>query len=139
MLFSIAGYSGLKAQCPVGQGSIAVYACDVEFHRPKYNCEKGFWFCFLNCHWEKRCLANSTTGSTGFLYAKIVKEKYVEFHFPNEYIDKQHFTAEEKSVFNVDDPLIFEFEKQKVQLITGDYPTKQEKQELTVLVPFRLL
>lgn len=141
-VFAIIGlisFSELKAQCPLGEYQAAVYACDFEFHRPKFDCKKGFWFCFLNCDWEKKCIPKSTAGSYGFVFAKIVKGDFLEFHFPNTVIEKQNFSKEEKSVFNVDDPLVFEFDKQKVQLITGDYPTKQEKEELTVLVPFKIL
>jgi hypothetical protein len=138
-ILSLSAFSEINAQCPLGEYQVVVYSCDFEFHRPKFDCKKGFWFCFTNCHWEKKCITKPASGFYNFVYAKIAEGEYLEFHFPNTVIEKQNFSKEEISLFNVDDPLVFEFDKQKLQLITGDYPTKQEKEELIVLVPFKSL
>jgi hypothetical protein len=76
-------------------------------------------------------------GSVGYIYGRIIEGDYMEFHFPNDVIKKQNFTKEEVAVFNVDDALEFEDGKDKIKLITGDYPTIQQKEELIVRVPFK--
>lgn len=136
---SILSLQELKAQCDIGETLVVQYTCDLVIGRPKYDCKKGFWFCWTNCRWEKKCIPEKADYLSGYVYAKILNEQFLEFHFPNKSLDKQNLTAEERAEFNVDDPLIFDFGKQKVQLITGDYPTVQKKEELVVQVPFKTL
>lgn len=135
LLFSI---PELKAQCPPGEESHIVFDCDFRLHRPKLKCKEGFWFC-VRCDWSTKCFPKTKSASLGMVYGKVVDGKFFEFHFSNEVIEKQNFTEKEKSVFNVDDALIFEIDKRRIQLIVGDYPTKQLETELIVQVPFKTL
>lgn len=139
IFLSIFSLQEIKAQCPPGTTLTYVFTCDFHLHRPKFNCEKGFWFCCKEKRWDIKCLPNYHVGSVGYIYGRIIDGDYMEFHFPNEIVKKQNFTKEEVAVFNVDDPLEFENEKDKIQLITGDYPTIQLKEELIVRVPFKKL
>ncbi len=127
----------IKAQCPPGTTLTYVYTCDLVFHRPKFDCLRGFWFCCKDKHFEIKCVPTNHMGSVGYIYGRIIEGDYMEFHFPNDVIKKQNFTKEEVAVFNVDDALEFEDGKDKIKLITGDYPTIQQKEELIVRVPFK--
>jgi len=143
----VTAFSGVKAQqCPPGQSPSFIYSCELNFHRPKFDCKKGFWFCFSECKWKIGCVP--TTGSTGFLswlsknqqtvFAEVDKEKLV-FHFPEKVMEKQGFSEEERKTFNVDDPLIFLIGERKLQLVPGNYPTFKYELETTVPVSFKEL
>jgi hypothetical protein len=138
VLFSVLCIPELKAQCPPGEEPHVVFDCDFRLHRNKFACKKGFWFCY-RCEWKVKCWPTTKSASLGMVYARIVDNKFFEFHFSNEVIEKQNFTEKEKSVFNVDDALIFEIDNKRIQLVVGDYPTNQLDDELIVQVPFKTL
>lgn len=138
IFLSIFSIQEIKAQCPPGTTLTYTLVSECNLHRPKYKCEKGFWFCCKEPRWTIKCLTNYHVGTLGYIYGRIIEKDYMEFHFPNDIINK-NLTKEEAAVFNVDDPLEFENGKDKIQLITGDYPTIQLKEELIVRVPFKRL
>jgi len=46
--------------CPPGTHLVLTFGFDdFNFHRPVKFCLSGFWFCFINGHWYKDCVANS--------------------------------------------------------------------------------
>lgn len=137
-LLSVFSLPELKAQCGPDEIPHLVFDCEFRLHRKKLGCREGFWFCTW-CEWKVKCWPKTKSASLGMVYARIVDEKFLEFHFSNEIIEQQNFSEKEKSVFNVDDALIFEIDKMKIQLIVGDYPTKQLENELIVQVPFKTL
>jgi len=130
--------TGIKAQCPPDTRGVLTFTCSYDFHRQKFDCKTGFWLCNVNCIWKYDCIPKNNV-SFGFVFCRIYNDKYVEFHFPIDVLKKQQFTEKELSVFNVDDPLIFDFKEQKVQLVVGDYPTKLSAQEVVILVPYHKL
>lgn len=138
LLVSLVSIPELKAQCGPDEEGWIVFDCDFRLHRKKFRCEKGFWFCTW-CDWKVECRPKTKSTSVTPVSGRIVNDRFFEFHFSNEIIDKQNFTEKDKSVFNVDDALIFEIGKQKIQLIVGDYPTRQLEEELIVQVPFKTL
>ncbi len=135
------GGDGPTTSCPPGTSPSFVYACDLEFHRKKHQCLKGFWFCFTNCHWELRCIPNGYKYIEAGLDKKVfavVSEDYVTMFFPISEVDKQ-LNEMEKQTLNVDDPIGFELNGKKFKLIIGDYSTQKIDVWYTAKIPISYL
>jgi hypothetical protein len=122
--------------CPDGTHAVLTYEFnDFNFHRPKYGCERGFWFCTIDGHWEVNCVTNSPfsylKASTAYLWAKELDNGQLEMHFPAELKDREGYTAEDLAVFSVDEP--WEIYK-GITLKPGEYDVKEVERELVVIV-----
>lgn len=103
--------------CPHGYHAVFEYEFDgFNFHRPKHNCESGFWFC-VSGHWEIDCEANGTNGAIAISEIDLINNtttvaaihnktnKTVEFYFPKDLASVGKNTLSDFSVFNVDENL----------------------------------
>ncbi|MBL0357973.1 MAG: hypothetical protein IPP72_14325 [Chitinophagaceae bacterium] len=129
--------------CPEGTHPVVIYEFDeFHFHRPKYNCKSGFWFCTTNGQWTIQCVPVSS-----FPYKSIIKEnrinviaelteKSIRFHFPAALLQADGYSEKDLSVFNVDEALSFDFGSKKIKLITGDYAVKLLEEELVIDVNY---
>lgn len=129
----------LSEGCPEGTHAVWSYSFDeFHFHRPKYNCDRGFWFCTKGgSGWTVECVPNGSTAPVSTIsegkarvWAKEVDGK-IELHFPLALKDTEGYTPEDLATFNVDE----EYEIYNgITLKTGDYPVQQTENELVVLV-----
>jgi hypothetical protein len=127
----------LPDDCPPGQHPALTYDFDeFRFHRPKYDCESGFWFCTKGgSGWQIKCVDNLPfsyiSGTTAHLWARQLDNGQMEMHFPLALRETEGYTAEDLATFNVDE----EWEIYPgVTLKPGDYPVKEVEKELVVVV-----
>lgn len=133
-------------ECPAGTHAVLTYSCELAFHRPKFDCESGFWFCCGNGQWTTTCVPNSQyfgadkTGKTSKIkmFVEVTDQQFI-FHFNASLKNEPGYSNSDLQVFNVDDALIFSIGSKKYQLITGDYSTIQTDLEIKVIVPVKLL
>lgn len=127
--------------CPAGQHPVLTYACDLAFHRPKFDCESGFWFCFSNCTWTSSCVGDLAFRSaerefSNEVIGELVGDNFV-IHFPKGAVERSNLSAVDKSTINVDDALQFVFNGKKVTLIKGDYSTQETEYEIIATIPVK--
>ena len=124
--------------CPPGTHLVLSYGFDdFNFHRPIKLCLSGFWFCFINGHWYKDCVANSPyakiTNNTAFVWLEIVNNQAV-IHFPRSLKSTRGYTAEDLATFSVDQ----EYEVSSgITLKTGSYAVSDNGTELIVAVDLK--
>jgi hypothetical protein len=121
--------------CPEGTHAVLVYEFDAfRFHRPRYNCERGFWFCTSGGQWSIQCVPNSPIAAIEGGIANIWAEELggqMELHFPLELKNTEGYTQEDLSTFNVDE----EYEiYEGIILKPGDYSVTETENELVVIV-----
>ncbi|MCO6174539.1 hypothetical protein NHF50_05735 [Flavobacterium sp. NRK F10] len=128
--------------CPDGMVAVLSYEFDsFHFHRPKKNCESGFWFCTKGGEWVVNCVSNpkgkiySSISETTTTVAAIIdrENESISFHFPIELINKNGNTINDFETFNVDEELEFG----DVTLIIGDYPSTFTNDEIIIDVPVK--
>jgi len=105
------------------------------FHRPKFDCEKGFWFCFLgSTGWYIDCVPNVPVaylkGTTAFVWAREL-DNQVEIHFPLDLKKDPKYTADDLKVFSVDEKYTL---AENITLKPGEYAVKESDSELIVIV-----
>ena len=142
---SICGYSQesmsnrvATPNCWPGEHLALVYSYDFYFHRPVRNCQRGFWFCFTNGHYEWACVPNSnrSISNDGKNYVYIdISDDYFTFRFPISLKLDSNYTLDELKTFNVDESLIFTQNKNEYQLVKGDYATTESDTEIIAKVP----
>lgn len=125
--------------CPDGMIAVVSYEFDTfRFHRPKKDCESGFWFC-SDGKWVITCVENPNgrihsgiTESTTTVAAIIDKSnKIVSFHFPIGLIGKDGNNLSDFETFNVDEEVPFG----DLTLIKGDYQSTFTNDEIIINVP----
>jgi hypothetical protein len=122
--------------CPEGMHAVLSYEfAEFHFHRPKFDCESGFWFCTVGGHWEVDCVPDrplaSINGTTAYVWAQELENGQIEIHFPIGLKDTNGYTAEDLSIFNVDE----EYEIYKgITLKTGDYPVVETDVDFVTVV-----
>jgi hypothetical protein len=130
--------------CWPGQHIALVYSYDFHFHRPRRNCESGFWFCTTNGHYEWACVPNSRAkyseenlNTNKNLVYLDVADDYFTFRFPISLKLDKRYNANDLKTFNVDEALKFSYKEHNYELITGDYPTIESDTEIIVKVPVK--
>lgn len=132
-----------KRLCPEGTSEVWTYEFgSFNFHRPKYNCETGFWFCTTDAHWELDCQdsdGNSYPPLPAILENKAIvyalpdrDNNIISFRFPLELVDKPGNNIDDFRVFNVDDALLID----DMKLVKGNYNTTFTSNQIIVDVPF---
>ncbi|WP_320814676.1 hypothetical protein [Flavobacterium sp.] len=128
--------------CPDGMIAVISYEFDsFHFHRPKNNCESGFWFCTKGGDWTVNCVINPYGKTYSYLtdsttvVAAIVdrKNEVISFHFPIGLINKDGNTQSDFEIFNVDEELTFD----DVTLIKGNYRSTFTNEEIIIDVPVK--
>jgi hypothetical protein len=125
------------SQCPPGSVVVGIgvsWECD--FHRPKFKCEKGFWFCCTKTRMIIRC--SSLPRNNSEIFGELVNNQMV-FHFPIEFKKRSKLTEEELKTFNVDEALEFNFNGVKFKLVIGDYSTEENEVEIVAKVNIEML
>lgn len=126
---------------PCPKGMIEVWSYEFEtfhFHRPKYDCERGFWFC-TDGGWTVDCVTNPNAKSqitnTGTIVLGIVdrEKEIISFHFPIELIGKGGNTQSDFETFNVDEELKFG----DLSLVKGDYTSTFTNDEIIINVSIK--
>lgn len=126
--------------CPEGTHAVLAYDFDeFRFHRPKYDCERGFWFCTVNgSGWYIDCVPNKPVAyirnGTAFVWVEELDNNQVEFHFPLDLKNDPNYSREDLATFNVDDEYIL---YEGITLIPGDYAVKETATELVVVVDYK--
>mgnify|MGYP003610916562 CR=1 FL=1 len=127
--------------CPPGSLAVIIYEFDTfRFHRPKKNCESGFWFC-SDGEWVITCIENPNgrrysgiTETTTTVAGVIDRDNgLISFRFPIELITKDGNKPSDFEIFNVDEELTFG----DLTLIKGDYSSTFTNDEITVNVPVK--
>lgn len=122
--------------CPEGTHAVLTYEFDeFRFHRPRRDCESGFWFCTVGGHWEVNCVPNSPfasiNGTTAYVWAQELENGQIEIHFPLALKDTEGYSAEDLATFNVDE----EYEiYEGITLKIGDYSVEETEIDLVVVV-----
>lgn len=129
--------------CPPGTHPVIIYEFDeFRFHRPKWNCQSGFWFCTVGGKVTVQCVPVSS-----FPYKSVINGKHttviaeltdknIQFHFPAALLSVEGYTKKDLSVLNVDEALEINFGSKKLKLITGDYAVNIVKDELIIDVNY---
>jgi len=121
--------------CPEGQHLAWFYEFNgFNFHRPKFNCNSGFWFCFRDGHWVKRCVADNPsteikTNST-VVWGKMVGSQF-EIHFPAGLQYMPGNSPQDFQTFSVDDE--YEIDT-NLTLAKGSYTVSTIGSDFVVLV-----
>ena len=130
---------GGAGPCPPGMLAVISYEFDTfRFHRPKKNCESGFFFC-SDGDWVINCVENpkgrlysGMTETTTTVAGIIDRENsLISFHFPIELINKEGNTQSDFEIFNVDEDLSFG----DLTLVKGNYPSTFTNNEIIINVP----
>lgn len=121
--------------CPEGQHLAWFYEFDgFNFHRPKFNCGSGFWFCFRAGHWTKRCVADNPNteikANSTIVWGKISGSQF-EIHFPVGLQYKPGNLLQDFQTFSVDD--LYEIDT-NLTLAKGSYPVSIVGSDFVVLV-----
>lgn len=130
--------SRLLPDCGPNEHAVLTYSYDgFNFHRPKYGCESGFWFCFEAGHWSQTCVSNVRVATIeegrANLWAQENNGK-LEIHFPIALKSTAGYTSTDLATFNVDD----EYEiYEGITMKMGDYPVIETATELVVLVDIK--
>jgi hypothetical protein len=128
--------SRVMPDCPPGTHPVLAYSFDeFHFHRPKYACLSGFWFCTVRgSGWHIECVPNNTrayiNGTSAYVWAKEL-DNQLEFHFPLDLKSDPNYTREDLSTFNVDEAYLM---YEGITLKPGDYPVRESDTELIVIV-----
>ena len=106
---------------------------DFAFHRPKFNCLKGFWFCVTG-HWEIRydcgglaSYNNETKKVT--VIAEINDQNKLTIHYPKELLNL--YTQEDLATLYADDD--YEI-SEGVTIKKGQYSVEINENDITVIV-----
>jgi hypothetical protein len=127
--------------CPPGQHPIISIVIDgFNFHRPKYNCERGFSIC-LRLHLEADCTPDRDLFQTFFKDGQVhgygvLLDGKVELHLPAALADLDEYAKDDMTVFSVEKEWleIFYKEKKVGTLKEGDYEVKRTEEELVITV-----
>lgn len=132
-------------ECPPGTHPVLVNDCNFEnFHRPRYSCQRGFWFCFDCTGWQVVCAPNATVFRASINEKNIASvwvelvDNNVKFHFPAELKTRGNYTSSDLEKLSVDEPLELPFVTGKVRLVIGEYTTKEIDGEIVIIVPVQL-
>lgn len=126
-----------QPDCPPGYHLVLVYEYDrMRFHRPKKNCESGFYIC-SDGHWEWVCVPDypmaAIVGQNASIWGQLNEsETQLELHFPAGLASTPGYTANDLSVFSVDDAKAV---RPDVVLVPGAYAVSLIGSELVVTVP----
>lgn len=107
---------------------------DFKFHRPKFDCLKGFWFCFTG-HWEITYdCGNLTTNYNSqtnqvTVYAEIISENKLIIHYPKELTDL--YSSEDLAKLSADND--YEI-SDGITIKKGEYPVEINSNDITVVV-----
>ncbi|MEY8849909.1 hypothetical protein AB9K26_13905 [Psychroserpens sp. XS_ASV72] len=139
-------------ECPPNSHAVLHYQfSSFRFKRPKYDCERGFWFCFTDPEWQVHCVDNYNGAVVKTISLSNVDQieerttvaglinkgdKIVDFYFPIELVGLDGNTLEDFAIFNVDDDENI-YITNGVTLIPGDYPSRVEGSEIIVSVNFQ--
>lgn len=141
-LFFVIAADQASAQCPAFyHPRFTLVIDDVNFHRPKYDCERGFFIC-IETHWEIKCVPNS------YLVAKpkledgkvhgyvLLKDEQVEIHLPAALADLDRYKDEEMNVFSVEPGIVTITlpDGSTRSLKEGDYLVERVEDELVITV-----
>ena len=128
--------------CPPGTHAVLSWEFDTfRFKRPKYDCNRGFWFC-SDGHWVLSCEPNQyraaeisnvdiDNGTTTVSIAIYEGENYIDFYFPKELLNVGGNSLSDFTTFNVDDELML---IEGVTLKKGDYSSRIEDDEIIISV-----
>lgn len=111
------------------------------FHRPKYGCEKGFWFCFLEGDWEWELHPDNAyssafvDGTSSNLVGFPLSNNKLALHFPIEIKTLCNYNQGDLDFLNVDDEMIVSSEGKVIAL--GNYPVTETENELIVTVDIK--
>lgn len=116
---------------------VLTYVIDeFKLHRPKHNCERGFWFC-VEGHWETKTVYTtnmlvSYTDPSGqsHLWASV-EGKIAKIHFPESLKYNPLFTSDDLAFLNADSP--YELSK-GIIVKPGTYAVTTLNKELIVTV-----
>lgn len=129
--------------CPEGQHAELHYEFNgFNFHRPVKSCASGFWFCFINGHWETKCVQNSATslahidGDDAYLWGVVTSAEKFEMHFPDDLLEDSNYTEEDLENLNVDDAWEICVDNNNVHytLVPGTYAVSHVGSELIATV-----
>jgi hypothetical protein len=129
------------AQCPAFTHPVYTYEIDqFNFHRPKYDCGKGFFIC-IRGHWDIRCAPNSLfsariTEEGMVQFYALLKDKQIELHLPAALAELPQYAEDDMSVFSVEkDWISVSFEGSRIGAMKeGDYTVRRVKDELVVTI-----
>lgn len=121
--------------CPAGQHPVWSYEFNgFNFHRPKFSCDAGFWFCFRGGHWVKNCVSDDPNAqikaNSTIVWGKIVGSQF-EIHFPTGLQNKPGNSPRDFQTFSVDDE--YELDT-NLTLAKGSYQVTTVGSEFVVLV-----
>jgi hypothetical protein len=127
--------------CPPGQHPIISFVIDVlNFHRPKYNCERGFFIC-VRTHFEIDCTPDRSIFQPFFKDGKVqgygvLLDGKMELHLPAALADLDEYAEDDMSVFSVEkDWVDIYFQEKKVGTMKeGDYEVTRVGEELVITV-----
>ena len=143
MVGSFAQSNKQAPECPPGTHPVLVNNCDFKnFHRPKKNCQSGFWFCFECDGWRIECLPNFPSAfkaivddkNKATVWAELT-DKSVIFHFPAALKNSNAYVSTDLEKLNVDESLELRFPNRTVKLKIGEYAVREMYGELIVEVP----
>jgi hypothetical protein len=128
--------------CPPGYHPIMALTIDVfNFHRPKYNCERGFFICIKGIHFEGDCTPDYPQF---FPYFKdglvhgygLVLDGKIELHLPAALADHPGYAKDDMSIFSVEKDWVDVYinEKKIGTMKEGDYAVKRTELELIITV-----
>lgn len=134
--------------CPPGtHGCGFDIECSFEnFHRPKFQCTRGFWLCVECTKPVPTCCPDagfklaSFDSVTKMITVRInfVGKNKLEFRFPAAMKDNINYTEEDLKYFSVDEAKSFNLNGKNVKLITGDYKTEIIGSEIVVRVDYTI-
>jgi len=137
-----------RTTCPTGyHKKIRFSFNDFNFHRPKFDCLRGFWACHIGGHWEVTCEPDNsvaplsyTSGTTAYVWGKLDEVNHtVALHFPLSLSNDPNYTQEDLANLNVDDAWEFAADgDDKYTFVIGEYPVIQTSVDLTVTVPYTI-
>lgn len=108
---------------------------DFNFHRPRFNCEHGFWFCFIDGYWHWEITpswpVSTISGTTAHIWGKYLGNNKFEIHFPIALKTQVGYSSNELLNFSVDDTMYLE---NNTILKFGDYNTNETTTEIIAVV-----
>jgi hypothetical protein len=130
-----------EGSCPPGYITVITIDADVfNFHRPKYDCEKGFFICIRGVHFELDCqpatrLSSYLKDSRVHGYGLLL-DRQIELHLPAALAEHPAYANDDMSVFFVEKDWIEIYSKDKKigTMKEGDYEVKRTEEELIILV-----
>jgi hypothetical protein len=128
--------------CPPGYHPIITITVEqFNFHRPKYNCERGFSLCIRGVYAGIDCTPDRSAFAPFFKdefvhgYA-VLLEGQIELHLPAALADLPEYAKDDMSVFSVEEEGITLYVKEEkvATLKHGDYKVQRVEEELVILI-----